>query len=336
MGKVKEIVAGAGILSVLLGLGYFLLPRGKRRRKIFLHWMANSGKVPKGVEPRSLPEISKLASNVYRVMGCNPGNFTLQGTNCYLVGTGENRILIDAGEGKQKFSSNLKNLLETEHAHVKYLLITHKHFDHLGGCSDVVKISPQCTVKKFISSPVDDELGVECKPLEDGEVLEVTGARIRVMHTPGHTKDHVCFLLENESQVVEAIFSGDCVLGSGTAVFEDLSEYMTSLSELMKLEKLNPDALMYPGHGEVVKDAFKKIKYYIDHRNQREEQIFKILSEKKENGTSISEIVEAIYGELNLSWKVKIGAKNSVKHHLSKLIKENKVKAERNKYFAKL
>lgn len=109
----------------------------------------------------------------------------------------------------------------------------------------------------------------------------------RVYHTPGHTTDHIVLILKEEN----ALFSGDCILGEGTTVFEDLFDYMKSLKLILNLE---PD-IIYPGHGPEIKEPLPKIKFYIDHRNKRETQILEFLKQNKGKKVTAEYIVKNVY-----------------------------------------
>ena len=97
---------------------------------------------------------------------------------------------------------------------------------------------------------------------------------------PGHTVDHIAFILEEE----DAMFTGDNVLGHGTAVFEDLAIYLNSLNQMR--DQFNGRA--YPGHGEFIADGKQRIVEYIEHRKQREEEVLQALknAENEDNSSA--------------------------------------------------
>ena len=149
--------------------------------------------------------------------------------------------------------------------------------------------------------------------------FECEGATLIAHYTPGHCDDHIVFELKEEN----GIFSGDCILGEGSSVFTDLYLYMRSLKKLLLFEC---DA-MYPGHGPMIESAQTQINDYIEHRNQREKQIIDALQMKQEkmNNQAIDSwtICDIVYSET--PQKLKKYAHSNLKHHLHKLVMENRV-----------
>ncbi|KXJ90648.1 metallo-beta-lactamase domain-containing protein [Microdochium bolleyi] len=266
----------------------------------------------------SLPEVERLSPAVIRILGGNPGKFTLQGTNTYLVGTGAQRLLIDTAEGRPSWIAALKRILEQEEAHVHKALITHWHHDHVGGIEDLLELSPSTVVHKF--DPTESQ-----QQITDGQGFEVEGATLTAVHSPGHTADHIAFVLRQE----DALFTGDNVLGHGTAVFEDLGTYLRSLAKMKPLVKGHA----YPGHGPVLPSAPAKIAEYISHRKQREDQVIQLLasadSETADANTgswTIMELVKIIYADVPES--LHVPAAGGISQIMRKLEAEDRVKLE--------
>lgn len=215
-----------------------------------------------------LPAVERLSPRVLRILGGNPSKFTLQGTNTYLVGSGRERILIDTGEGKDVWRETLGRVLGEEEAEVGIVLLTHWHHDHVGGVRDALALSPRAKVFKSQISP-SEYAERRQEDICHGQVFEVEGARLRAFHSPGHTVDHMALVLEEEN----AMFTGDNVLGHGTAVFEDLAAYMASLEGM----RSQFTGRAYPAHGAPIADGPAKIREYISHRQEREDQVLAVL-----------------------------------------------------------
>lgn len=246
---------------------------------------------------------------------------TLQGTNTYIVGTGKRRILIDTGDSDvPQYINHLRSVLNYEGIDLAHIFISHWHHDHIGGLTDILdefkEKTKYCQVWKYPRAKEDLPKNVAIEPLKDGQEFTVEGATVRIVHTPGHTEDHiVVHLLEDN-----AVFSGDCILGEGTAVFEDLYDYMNSLREIANIQ---PNVI-YPGHGNVIQNPMEKIQFYITHRTEREQQIMNVLSNNRERSFGEPDLVKMIY--VDLPEKLIKAAETNVGHHLAKLLKEQRVR----------
>ena len=243
--------------------------------------------------------------------------FQLQGTNTYLIGTGRERLLIDTAQGIPIWIESLKSVLEKENAVVKRALITHFHHDHVGGISDLRKLSPSTVFHK--NSPDDNQ----DEGINDGDEFSVEGATLKAVHTPGHAPDHMCFLLKEEN----TIFTGDNVLGHGTTVFTDLKEYMGSLQKMLDLKP----GRAYPAHGQLIEEGQKKLQEYIVHRQRRESQIVRQLQaahvekEADQEAVTSMELVKRIYTDVDPG--LHLAAEGGVVQVLHKLEKEGKVRS---------
>ncbi|KAI7695526.1 Metallo-hydrolase/oxidoreductase [Hortaea werneckii] len=238
-----------------------------------------------------LPLTQRLSPRVLRLLGDNPSKFTLQGSNTYLVGSGPRRFLIDTGEGGRKaWTEALEKVLREEGVRaIEGVLLTHWHPDHVGGVGDVRGVCGRVfgsggeEVRVFKNQSRPGQKGE--RGIEDGQVFRTADdddgegqTTLRAFYCPGHAVDHMAFVLEEEG----AVFTGDNVLGHGTAVFEDLAAYMRSLEGMVGLFGRGAKAddaagRAYPGHGEVIEDGKEKVREYIAHRKEREGQILDAL-----------------------------------------------------------
>ncbi|MCJ1382993.1 hypothetical protein MMC17_006106 [Xylographa soralifera] len=242
-----------------------------------------------------LDDVEIVTNNVIRIMGGNPGAMQLQGTNTYLVGTSKSRILIDTGQGMPIWAENITALLRSHDLDISHVLLTHWHGDHTEGVPDLIAYSPSLASRIYKNQPDRGQ-----HDIVDGQIFRTEGATIRALFTPGHSIDHMCFILEEEN----ALFTGDNVLGHGYSVEEDLGSYMASLVYMAE----QTCAVGYPAHGVKIENLPRKMKEYIRHKKTREKQIYDALVGKKarlvqsgqsgKGSLSTRELVSEVHGKM--------------------------------------
>lgn len=268
-----------------------------------------------------MPEVTPWSPRVVTALGMNPSLFTGPGTNTCLVGTGRRRILLDTGQGVPAYLPVLERAMASVRCDaLQEIVLTHGHLDHIGGVAQLIERFGPLRVSKLPGAE-DVRCPVAMTALADGDVIETEGARLRALHTPGHARDHLCFLLEEE----QAVFSGDNVLGVGTTVIPaedgDLLDYLGSLDRLLGVAPRR----IYPAHGPLIEDGPAKLREYIAHRHQREAQILEALRAAASSETP-AQLVERIYTDVPAV--LHRAAAQSVTAHLRKLEREGRAQRE--------
>lgn len=241
-----------------------------------------------GRHERRVVEAEDLSPLVTLVRAPNPGLMSGAGTNTYIVGTGDVAV-IDPAVPDPVYIERVAREAGNR-GRVKVVLITHSHFDHIGGVVALVGQMPP--LEGGVAAFTDmGEPSFVTRKLADGETIELGGATLRALHAPGHASDHLCFLLEEDG----SLFAGDVVAGFGTVVISppdgDLRDYMSTLERLRALEVKR----IYPGHGPVIEEGTAKLTEYIDHRRDRERQVVDAM---RSGDTEIAAMVKRIYADV--------------------------------------
>ena len=163
---------------------------------------------------------------------------TTGGCQSYLVGCEETRAaaLIDPEISQL---DHYLALAARDGLRIRYLIDTHTHADHFSGTRQLARtLGVPVVMHRLSPAPfVDMRIG-------DGEMLIVGKLRVRVIHTPGHTRDSMCLVLDDR------VFTGDTLLIGGTGRTDLPSGSPEALFHSLfdRLLKLDPALLVFPAH----------------------------------------------------------------------------------------
>lgn len=240
-----------------------------------------------------------------------------------LVGEGPH-LLIDSGyeEGSEKV---IPWVMEWCARGLEVLLLTHHHYDHLGGAEAI----EEATEARVYAHPVEIELmkerasGLNPLPIEDGEIIQAGGIELEAFLTPGHSPGHLAFWWKERG----ILFGGDNVLmPNSTWVGPPRGNLTHYLKTLEKIRELAP-RVIFPGHGPPVTDPVGRIEILLRHRAQREKQILTSLSDGL---ATPEEMAQRIYRGTE-ERVIQIGT-TMVIAHLEKLVEEGRVENREGNY----
>ena len=260
------------------------------------------------MQPEEVVQISPL---IRRITAGNASVFTGPGTNTYLIGKEEITVL-DPGPA---MDSHIDAITSAK-GKIKQIVVTHTHPDHSPG---VRLLQERMDVPAYgmltETSKGQDRSFNPDKILKDGDTFEETEFTLKVVHTPGHASNHLCYILEEE----EFIFTGDHIMNGSTVVIGppdgNMKQYLDSLEKLkqFKLSKIAP------GHGEVLDSPHEVAEWIINHRLQREGKVAEALKEATKGNPE--SLVARVYDDVDSSlFPI---AKASLLAHLIKLEEDN-------------
>ncbi len=195
--------------------------------------------------------------------------------NCYVVSDPTTRegVIVDCGAFDSGEFSRIEEYISSEGITLRHALQTHMHFDHVFGLDllhERYGLQPECHTEEqtvYADGPrLARELCGVALPLprvgiggflEDGQVIPVGNAELKVIHTPGHTPGGLCFYIGEADGILlsgDTLFQGsvgrtDVPQGSWRALLQSLRA---------KLLTLPPETVVYPGHGPSTTIAYER------------------------------------------------------------------------------
>ncbi|MBZ2169431.1 MBL fold metallo-hydrolase [Marinobacter sp. F4216] len=265
----------------------------------------------------------EIAARVRRLTAPNAGLMTGPGTNTYILGH-DRFTVIDPGPDNP---DHLQAILTLTNGRIDRVLVTHTHQDHSPGAK-ALRRDTGCTLVGMHAPDdglQDSDFSADEQPTH-GQIIMSDAGPLKVLHTPGHASNHVCFLLTEQ----ELLFAGDHIMQGSTVVINppdgDMKAYVESLYGLLA----EPIRYIAPGHGFLMAQAEAVIDYLITHRLTREHKIARALESLAP--ADLKAVTARAYDDLP---SIMHGlAARSALAHLLKLEAEDRARQQDNQWYS--
>jgi glyoxylase-like metal-dependent hydrolase (beta-lactamase superfamily II) len=253
-----------------------------------------------------------LSERVIRVTADNGSIMTGPGTNTYLIGGegAEGWAVIDPGPALE---AHVEAIVAAAPGPIDRIFVTHTHNDH-SPATVALSARTGATVHGLLPrySQWQDATFAADVTLHGGERIALSeGTHLRVIHTPGHASNHLCYLLEEE----KTLFTGDHVMQASTVVINppdgDMAAYVASLRALTELDL----DWLAPGHGFLMAGPRAAMEAIVAHRLKREAKVVAAL--RASGPASVDELLPVVYADVPI--KLHAMALRSLTAHLLKL-----------------
>jgi glyoxylase-like metal-dependent hydrolase (beta-lactamase superfamily II)/8-oxo-dGTP pyrophosphatase MutT (NUDIX family) len=212
--------------------------------------------------------VVEIAPRIRRLTALNPGAMTGPGTNTYVLGDAASGVaVIDPGP---LIESHVEAILAVAGAPIRWILCTHSHVDHSPAAAPL-KARTGATVLGMLAKYPErqDPTFVPDRALAHGDRLEVAGFTLRVLHTPGHASNQLCFLEEGE----RLLFTGDHLMQGSTVVINPPDGHMATYLASLRLLLGEDLAYIAPGHGFLMGRPHEMVERVLVHRMERENKV---------------------------------------------------------------
>ena len=260
----------------------------------------------------------RLSPRLIRITADNGSVMTGPGTNCYLIGGGERNEWAALDPGPRS-DAHVQAIVDAAPGPIRWIFVTHTHKDH-SPAAQALKARTGAALHGMAALHAEwqDTSFQPDVALAGGEVFALPGAStLRVLHTPGHAANHLCYLLDEERM----LFTGDHVMQGSTVVINppdgDMRAYLQSLRELMALDL----DWLAPGHGFLMPRPRQAMAQIVAHRLKREAKVLQAFAGPEPHSTE--QLLAAVYDDVPPH--IHAVARRSLLAHLCKLRDDGRV-----------